>query len=502
MSRLFFTLLGLLFVNLLSAQFCGTQQGPLLERLDVNMRSLQPAQRGLLKFVPVTFHLVANSEGVGRINEEAVLRQISTFNAQFADQEILFYIDRFNYFNNTAVYDDPGSSAARIQMNLRKDNNSVNIFIVNQIDLGGGGPGVTQAYYDSQGDWIVSRKSVVGTSSTLAHEVGHFFSLPHPHTGWDCHPWIPQEYTNPVNVDFTIECDEGGGSVRIELQDGSNCSIAGDRICDTPPDYNLGLLHQDDCSPNTTIKDKNGTVIQPITNNFMGYYRGCDSYTFTPTQKNLISTDYNSFQRSYIRLPKIPEQDPVNGPVNYITPINGIETSTSTNILFDWEDVPNATHYLLIIDRFVSFTFNPTRVIVAESQYIMDELTEGAIFHWKVWPYNESQTDAGFSAPQNFRVGMGTGVNEIEDISDFSITPNPAAEGQPNVLTLSSVNSFHADLSITDASGHTLMNQQLEIPSGISSHQLNTADLSPGIYFVILESEKGILVERILKASD
>jgi hypothetical protein len=143
------------------------------------------------------------------------------------------------------------------------------------------------------------------------------------------------------------------------------------------------------------------------------------------------------------------------------------------------------------------------RVIVAESQYIVDELAPvGSLFHWKVWPYNESKTDAGFSAPQNFRLGMGTGVNEITDISDYSITPNPALEGQPNILTLSSANAFDARLSITDASGHMLMNQQMEIPSGVSRHNLNTTDLAPGIYFVILESEKGILVERILKASD
>jgi hypothetical protein len=42
-------------------------------------------------------------------------------------------------------------------MRLRKDNNSVNIFICNSAD-DGSGPGVTLAYYDPQEDWIVTVK--------------------------------------------------------------------------------------------------------------------------------------------------------------------------------------------------------------------------------------------------------------------------------------------------------------------------------------------------------
>src|SRR5690606_10834658 len=134
---------------------------------------------------------------------------------------------------------------------------------------------------------------------------------------------------------------------------------AGDRVCDTPEDYNLGLFYQNDCDPNTSIMDKNSELIDPMENNVMGYYRDCDSYAFTPTQKNLINTDFFSFRRSYIRTGVIPNTEPVTDPVVYISPINGEETPGFTNVLLDWEDTPHANKYLVIIDRFSSFTFSP-----------------------------------------------------------------------------------------------------------------------------------------------
>ncbi|MEZ4948184.1 MAG: hypothetical protein R2784_02135 [Saprospiraceae bacterium] len=43
-----------------------------------------------------------------------------------------------------------------------------------------------------------------------------------------------------------------------ELQDGSNCTTAGDKICDTPPDYNFGLINGNSCYGGA--KDPNGVT--------------------------------------------------------------------------------------------------------------------------------------------------------------------------------------------------------------------------------------------------
>lgn len=498
MSRLVFAFISLLFTSIASAQYCGTPQHIMVERTELNKR-MMIEHRGAVKYVPVTFHLVAASNGNGRIQEEDVLRQVANINNTYADQEVIFYIDTLKYMDNDAVFNTPASTAATIQMRLREDKNSVNVYICNTADNGGGGPGVTLAYYDPSEDWIVSKKGQINAvSSTLAHEVGHYFSLPHPHSGWDCKPYTTDDYTNPVNVDFTKPCDGGGGSALIELQNGSNCNSAGDHICDTPPDYNLGLLYQNDCDPNTSIRDKNNQVITPMVNNVMGYYTQCASYEFTQTQKNLMNTDFFTIQRAYIRTGNIPETTPVVDPVNYIYPINGEETNSQTNITLDWEDVPGANRYMILVDRFASFTFNPQKYFTYESELNIGELPLGVTYYWKVWPYNESQTGAGYSATQNFKVGEGTGVNDISDINDYVLNPNPVKNGEEAILMINSANSFDGRLTIMDAAGHSVVDQQLEIPASESRHWVNTSELAAGIYFVVLHSGKGTLVERLM----
>ena len=498
MLRICLAIHALFFAQLLSAQICGTPSGPIMERLIENKRTLQITQRGAEKYIPITFHLVANAAGNGRVTEESILTQVATLNEQYDDQDITFYIDRFNYFNNDAVYNEPAGNAATIQMRARRDNNSINVFITNNADSGNEGPGTVLAYYDPGEDWVVNRKDRIGTGSTLGHELGHFFSLAHPHEGWNCKPYTIADYGNPVTVDFTLPCDSGLGSREIELQDGSNCETTADRLCDTPPDYNMGFTFQSGCAPNNTVRDKNNQLITPLAHNIMSYYSGCDSATFTQGQINLVNTDYFKPQRAYIRTGLVPVLDPVPGPVSYISPINGEETPTSTDIRLDWEDSEGATHYLVVLARNASFTIDPERFVVEESELTIDALVLGRTYHWKVWPYNQTITDAGFSATQNFVVGEGVGVNDINEINEYVISPNPISNDEYSVLTLTTIDAFDASLKITDAAGHVLVQQSLVVPSGTSTHSLETDNLPSGIYFVMLHANSGTLVERLM----
>jgi hypothetical protein len=499
MSKILFAFLGLFLTQIASAQWCGTDQGAIEPYLDANLKDMVYSQRGALKYIPVTFHLVANAAGNGRVEEENVLKQVANFNNNFADQDFIFYIDHFNYFDNDAVYNTPSSTLARTQMRIKEDNNSVNIFICNNAD-DGSGPGITLAYYDPQEDWIVTRKNEVNLlSKTLNHEVGHFFSLQHTHLGWDCFPFTLTDYTNPVNVNNTLPCEGGGGSALIELHDRSNCATAGDKICDTPEDYNLGLLYDPGCDQNTVIKDKNGEVITPMVTNFMSYYSGCDSFQFTATQKTLINTDFFTGRRNYIRTGIVPHTDSVEAPVVYISPINGAESNGLTDIVLDWEDTPGATKYLVIYDRFSNFTFNPTKMFTNTSQLVIPgPLVDGQTFYWKVWPFNESQTDAMYSATQNFTVGEGTGINEIKDIQEYALSPNPVINQEPVTLVMNTIKSFNAQLKIVDASNRVLHSEKVNIASGHNELPIQTENLPAGVYFIVLNADTGSLVEKMM----
>src|SRR5678815_1818204 len=116
MSRFSLLLFALFLVRLSSAQWCATPQDAIMPYLDANLANMVASQRGALKYIPVTFHLVANAAGNGRVEEENVLKQVLNFNIHYADQDFIFYIDHFNYFDNDAVYNTPSSTLARTQM--------------------------------------------------------------------------------------------------------------------------------------------------------------------------------------------------------------------------------------------------------------------------------------------------------------------------------------------------------------------------------------------------
>ncbi|HJW28829.1 MAG TPA: T9SS type A sorting domain-containing protein, partial [Saprospiraceae bacterium] len=219
---------------------------------------------------------------------------------------------------------------------------------------------------------------------------------------------------------------------------------------------------------------------------------------FSATQKNLIATDYNTSRRNYIRTGVVPNTTFVTDPVTYISPINGEESNGQTNILLDWADTPGANQYLVIYDRFSSFTNNPVKTIVTSSQYtITATLTNGVTYFWKVWPFNESRTGAMYSATQNFKVGTGTGINEIKSVTDYILTPNPVAGHVNPVLTLWSVQPFSASLKVMDISGTVITEDKVSVPSGEYQLPIELQSVPAGVYFVMLRSDQGNLTERL-----
>jgi len=99
----------------------------------------------------------------------------------------------------------------------------------------------------------------------LAHELGHFFSLIHTHVNNQYDPLF----------------------ITDELVNGSNCSTAGDFICDTPADPGLFAFRMAPAPAcqyiDTVTTDINGDLYNPIVNNYMSALSHCTN-SFTPEQ--------------------------------------------------------------------------------------------------------------------------------------------------------------------------------------------------------------------------
>jgi len=128
-----------------------------------------------------------------------------------------------------------------------------------------------------------------GTGSHVAHELGHYLGLPHTFHG-TCFDGSKDECSDAV---FTPE-----------LPDGSNCTTAGDRVCDTPADpgpswffstgcdYNAGS-----CTASSTCTMADGRTYTPEIENVMSYYSFCqNSFTAEQLQQMLcvVSRYYGS----------------------------------------------------------------------------------------------------------------------------------------------------------------------------------------------------------------
>ena len=508
-SMIWLMLVTFLFAGTLTAQnqvrgTCGNVDPThMLERVDQHKKWLENAplmlRNSIPKYVPVTIIFVADDNGNGFALPEQALAQIASMNEQYADQEMVFYIDEFRYLESSSVYNSPNTSSSIFRMRGARDNNAMNIFVTRSAENGGGQPGTVLGYYSPSEDWIVIRKDEFnGFSATLAHEVGHFFGLPHPHSGWECSPYDEDVHGNPVSSIWS-PCNAG---LRVEFQDGSNCSNSGDRICDTPPDYNFGFgwsVGGDQCAPYTPeVRDPMGDVVNPMEENIMGYFINCDEYAFTTQQKNVIQADFFSSARSYLRTGVTPETAPVTNEVVYNYPINDEETPTFDNIELDWDNTPGANQYLVIVDRIGSFTLQPERFIVEESNLIVDELSEGKKYFWKVWPYNESQTGAGWAPTQSFFVGTASAVNTISSVEEVAIFPNPVSD-QDLTISLRSSQTLNANIRLVDLSGKTVISVGEQVIQGGMQWQysMNVTGLTPALYFLQIVSDKGIITEKV-----
>ena len=263
-----------------------------------SVRSVDPI------YIPIKFHMTSENDGAGRIKGNAMMDQMSVLIEDYKKLGIYLYLQdaRPNYLNSTSIYLNPGNFVNTIVS--EKDADAVNIFICENANPPGSDDdaGVVLGFYNPQGDYIIIRNNdVLNATSSLTHEVGHFFALPYTFYGWEnvynFFGWITsQGQVLPWDVDqfdgMYTDNTCGGSNELAEVMDQSNCTLSADRICDTPPDYNFGF-GAGGCSWNSTLRDRKGDVIDPQENNIMSYFGDCDEYVFSDGQVSVMIANFN-----------------------------------------------------------------------------------------------------------------------------------------------------------------------------------------------------------------
>lgn len=497
------------------AGFCGTSR----EALDVIQSQVLTylaeigenevdLRNGAITYVPVRFHIVRKSDGTGGIEIDKILSMLCGINEFYADQEISFFIkDGFNYINNNTLFDNPQHNSSITLMNNSRIKGALNIFITNQTGEVG-----TLAYYTPgnplwSSDYIVIRKDqIIYNKGTIEHELAHFFSVLHTFNGWECEPFDKDIHgiplTNPTAPCFSLKSP--WGNVLAELADGSNSTVAGDFLDDTPADYNLGL-GWNTCTYTGGARDFNNQLLDPDELNLMGYFLTCKPLSLSNKQKLLIKSDLNSRKiagstnNRYLNTNVTPILGET-GPVTAITPPNEGLSNGTMNIKLQWNPGPAATSYVVRIDRFQSFGFQPKYYYVTQPEVTLDfTLGNSGKYYWQVYAYNAFNTCPIWGDIFNFTVGPVSSITEVKGLSNIHIAPQPSLAGQNITVYFEADQALDLQMYITDINGRLLHSvQKLIFPSGQHQYILPWVPQTPGMYFMRWQSENGISTLRFV----
>jgi len=484
---------------------CGTNEID-IERTKANIAFAKsnPLQSRMTTYVPVRFHLVGESDGDNAPSPNSVLDLMAAINVDYAPHGLQFFLEDsdgevWDYTFDDRIYNDHADFIPFLRANAAS--NAIPIFVPNTATPpNSSGLGVTLGYYSPSNDYLVFKKSEVGSNaSTASHEIGHYFSLPHTFRGWDCTSWqgTTNDFTSsPVTIS-TAPCS----NVPVELvsrgSDG-NCATAGDLFCDTNADYNLGF-GWNNCDYNGGVQDATGTPLTPDEDNYMGYFLDCNPYTFSGEQASTMLADLASSNRNKLRGLTPTNTAEITDPVSNMIPADGSTTQFGSQATLSWDPVENAKYYFVEFGdrrslRASNLIYSD---IITSTSVVVPNLEAGETYYYRVRAF--SQTWFGVNGEiVEFTTGTASSVTgQPEAVEAMLLYPNPSVQGVANTLKIVSQQQGDITIVIRDLTGRTIATREEKLVTG--DNLLNVSDMVPsvkGSYILSASNAKGISSQK------
>ncbi|MEL7531603.1 MAG: PKD domain-containing protein [Bacteroidota bacterium] len=223
--------------------------------------------------VPVQLHILRRSDGSLGISAADFEAALDRANEIFLPSSIQFYQcapintiddDTYSPYDKTEMVAlDAAHSVANV----------INIYSSESVTSGASSI-CGHAQFPGGLDFVMLANSCTNNGSTFAHELGHYFNLYHTHET----------------------------ALGTELVNGSNCTSAGDYLCDTPADPRLSTSTNVDvtsCVYTGTSTDTNGDSHNPETDNLMSYTGKHCRFAVSSGQNTRMLAAYNAY-RTYL----------------------------------------------------------------------------------------------------------------------------------------------------------------------------------------------------------
>lgn len=436
--------------------------------------------------IPVKFHIVSDFNG-NRYDYNTMLTVLCELNEQFESAGMYFYMrGGTNYITSNTYFNHTSFNTGTQLMLEHNQPRVVNIYFVNLGQIGlcgyayypGSGPGGTI----SQGGVMMSIPCSQTGNTTLAHELGHYFGLPHT---------FDFTSNNPRDV-FAERVTRNTNETLPRLN--ANCASQGDRFCDTPADY-IGFRWN--CN-SFAINDSdiNNDRFQPDASYFMSYSSDFCMTRFSNQQINAMRSTLanNRASRGYLILFPIPAWDSIRNEVNLIEPLAGSAPQPANWVFFRWNKAAGATHYFVRIRR---NNLPVTEFITTDTVhlYTLPLLQANLTYTYTVRPYNHAYTCVGASQIGTFTTTTpyGTSVNE-STASNILVYPTLYENGQ--AFYVRHAGTKLSKMRLYDTQGRQIWETNLTSEGDLKELQLPW--MPAGAYQIRFESPSGTVFKRII----
>jgi hypothetical protein len=170
---------------------------------------------------------------------------------------------------------------------------------------------------------------------------------------------------------------------------------------------------------------------------------------------------------------------------------------TYDEVTLNWEDVPNASNYLVQVSRIPVFSLLVDEYVVSESSLTVTNLDEERPYWWRVKPFNPYESCVEFIDSSNFSTGTVSNLSVLEQETALKVFPNPIKQGGEWQISLQLSQADRVGIRLFGIDGRLVFSDEQQLGSGRQEFTVSSQTLSDGMYILELNLPKGRLHRKL-----